>query len=99
MTMARPNWRAVCGNTAASIAPSRRCRCQSSGRASVNEAGEETEETVMAAGRKQEKAQEKAAPPPGDPPRKQRHTYRSSHGRGKTATPGAAGLLISLFSV
>ena len=31
MTMARANWRAVCGSTAASASPSRRCRCQSSG--------------------------------------------------------------------
>ena len=33
MTIARANWRALCGSTAASAAPSRRCRCQSSGRA------------------------------------------------------------------
>ena len=31
MMMARPKWRALSGRTAASIAPSRRCRCQSSG--------------------------------------------------------------------
>src|SRR6056297_1831287 len=35
MMMARPKWRAVSGKTASSIAPSRRCRCQSSGRRSV----------------------------------------------------------------
>src|SRR5512134_1601672 len=35
ITMARANWRAVCGRTAASAAPSRRCRCQSSGRVIV----------------------------------------------------------------
>ena len=33
--LARANWRAVCGSTAASAAPSRRCRCQSSGRRRV----------------------------------------------------------------
>ena len=32
MMMARPNWRAVAGTTAAIAAPSRTCRCQSSGR-------------------------------------------------------------------
>jgi hypothetical protein len=35
ITMARPNWRAVKGSTACSAAPSRRCRCQSSGRVIV----------------------------------------------------------------
>src|ERR1035437_3355857 len=35
ITIARPNWRAVCGSTLASAAPSRRCRCQSSGRVMV----------------------------------------------------------------
>src|SRR5215207_7905604 len=33
MTIARANWRALCGSTAARAGPSRRCRCQSSGRA------------------------------------------------------------------
>src|SRR6056297_360221 len=32
MMMARAKWRALSGRTAPSIAPSRRCRCQSSGR-------------------------------------------------------------------
>ena len=32
MMTARPNWRAVCGTTAAMGVPSRTCRCQSSGR-------------------------------------------------------------------
>ena len=41
MMIARPNWRAVCGKTAASVAPSRTCRCQSSGRAIVSELGED----------------------------------------------------------
>jgi len=36
MMMARPNTRAVCGTTALSVAPSRTCRCQSSGRAMVS---------------------------------------------------------------
>ena len=35
MTMARANWRALCGSTLARVAPSRRCKCQSSGRAMV----------------------------------------------------------------
>ena len=35
MTMARAKWRAVSGRTAFSIAPSRRCTCQSSGRRMV----------------------------------------------------------------
>ena len=36
MTMARANWRAVNGATVASIAPSRRWTCQSSGRGRVS---------------------------------------------------------------
>jgi hypothetical protein len=36
MMMARPNTRAVCGTTALSVAPSRTCRCQSSGRVMVS---------------------------------------------------------------
>src|SRR5438128_8498709 len=36
MTIARPNWRALCGTTARSAAPSRTCRCQSSGRVIVS---------------------------------------------------------------
>src|SRR3954449_3429838 len=36
MMMARPNWRALCGTTARSAAPSRTCRCQSSGRTIVS---------------------------------------------------------------
>lgn len=36
MMMARPNTRAVCGTTALSVAPSRTCKCQSSGRAMVS---------------------------------------------------------------
>ena len=36
ITSARPNCRAVNGTTAASCAPSRTCRCQSSGRRSVS---------------------------------------------------------------
>src|SRR5450830_1284986 len=35
MMMARPNWAAVCGTTVWSAAPSRTCRCQSSGRVRV----------------------------------------------------------------
>src|SRR6056297_3517937 len=35
MMMARAKWRALSGRIAASIAPSRRCRCQSSGRRRV----------------------------------------------------------------
>lgn len=35
MMIARAKWRAVSGKTAFSIAPSRKCRCQSSGRRSV----------------------------------------------------------------
>jgi hypothetical protein len=35
ITIARPNWRALCGSTLASVAPSRRCKCQSSGRVMV----------------------------------------------------------------
>ena len=35
--MARANWRAVAGSTAAIAAPSRRCRCQSSGRVIVSD--------------------------------------------------------------
>jgi hypothetical protein len=35
MMMARAKWRAVSGRTALSMAPSRRCRCQSSGRRMV----------------------------------------------------------------
>src|SRR5438876_7915306 len=44
ITKARVNWRAVAGRTLAIAAPSRRCRCQSSGRVSVmvsREAGDE----------------------------------------------------------
>src|ERR1700692_4264386 len=37
MMVAPANWRGVCGSTAASMAPSRRCKCQSSGRDSVSE--------------------------------------------------------------
>lgn len=33
--MALANWRTVCGRTALSASPSRRCRCQSSGLVSV----------------------------------------------------------------
>ena len=39
ITSARPNCRAVKGTTAASCAPSRTCRCQSSGRRSVSVCG------------------------------------------------------------
>ncbi len=39
MMMARPNWRAVCTAQAASMTPSRRWTCQSSGRRMVIEAG------------------------------------------------------------
>ena len=39
MTTARANWRAVNGSTAARCLPSRRCRCQSSGRRSVSDVG------------------------------------------------------------
>src|SRR5687768_7909168 len=39
MTIARPNTFAVAPTTAESAAPSRRCRCQSSGRASVTREG------------------------------------------------------------
>ena len=39
MMMARANWRALCGKTACNAAPSRRCRCQSSGRVKVMEEG------------------------------------------------------------
>ncbi|CAN0618431.1 conserved protein of unknown function [Burkholderia multivorans] len=47
MMIARPNWRAVCGSTPASIAPSRTCRCQSSGRASVSVVRGEAFEAVI----------------------------------------------------
>src|SRR3954453_21458390 len=36
MMIARPNWRALCGPAARVAAPSRTCRCQSSGRAIVS---------------------------------------------------------------
>src|SRR5574343_400439 len=39
MMMARPNWAAVCGTTVCSAAPSRTCRCQSSGRVRIRLSG------------------------------------------------------------
>src|SRR5450830_1824456 len=45
--MARPNWRALCGSTAAMVAPSRRCRCQSSGRMMVTAEGAANGEAVV----------------------------------------------------
>src|SRR5664279_1270877 len=39
MMIARANWRALCGTTTRSAAPSRTCRCQSSGRTIVTRSG------------------------------------------------------------
>ena len=39
MITARPNWRAVCGNTADKASASRKCKCQSSGRVRVSSVG------------------------------------------------------------
>ncbi len=102
MMIARPNWRAVCGSTAASMAPSRRCRCQSSGRESVSEnwapavavALWDEGETVMATIER-----EKTSKPPRCTttttarPDETRRVGR----RRKTATPSNRAL-ISLFS-